>query len=620
MSSQHLDEMAPWGTLEYRAPKPLRFELVQNIEIFFEEKLCQSPLKHLSNPAIEELTERATIIDTQALNLLFNTLASGSYASPGCIIPLPPHLAIAVTFLVHPSTTTRASSDEEKEVAHIALRLLRLLGTLALRSGGKYRVTGDDNECHGHDDNKPLNIKLGKEGSLWSRAEDFWHAVGWTFNCSVLHHERWERWQIWLEFMCDVLQDDWNERERIFKERKADKGDGTTQQRVPIKRGTLDQYQDHSLTVLKESLIFRYISAGSGTGKYRRVIRAIFADGGTNSLNEFRQVFPKELKLAKSDRQAEKAKKRERDVNIDKDEYGDYLAQDESDDEATTGLETSKSNSQSTSPSGAGSRRSKRTRRGTRNTKDPLDNELIDEITGPDQTLTQHDVGLSPLGGLDSLDLRKRLLGLLSRVCELLPKDFLAIDVLDHYIIENIRHLPLPIFQAFISPYVLPGLPDRSQRDSSSDEEQIPSEDGKTIRGDRSDAEQTVLCELLLFSMLESAAPKSDQPYLDQDKLEECFLPFAAANASVIDNVKVSIILEALMLLLAGNGLLHFRPSLEDAVQIGLGRRVERAAMEARRSQAKKDQEPLETSWLIESGDRLLFLMEVLQSQAQLIT
>jgi hypothetical protein len=48
MSSQHLDEMAPSGDLEYRAPKPLVFELVQHIGIFFEEKLCQScPLKHL---------------------------------------------------------------------------------------------------------------------------------------------------------------------------------------------------------------------------------------------------------------------------------------------------------------------------------------------------------------------------------------------------------------------------------------------------------------------------------------------------------------------------------------------------------------------------------------------
>lgn len=468
-----------------------------------------------------------------------------------------------------------------------------------------------DNENGGHDDNKPLNLKLAKEHSLWSRAEDFWHAVGWTFNCSVLYHERWERWQIWLEFMCDVLQDDWNERERVFKERQLDPE--TTPQRAPNRRGALDQYQDDSLKILKQSLIFQYVSAGTGTGKYRRVVRAIFADGSTNSLNEFRQVFPKELKPTKSDRQAEKAKKRERDVNIDKEEYGDYLAQDESDDEATTGLGQSNSNSQSTSPSGTGTRRSKRTRRGTRNAQDPLENKVIDEITGLGQTPAQDDAGLSPLGGLDSLDLRKRLLGLLSRVCELLPKEFLAIDVLDHYIIENIRHLPLPIFQAFISPYVLPGLPDKSQRDLSSDEEQNQGS------AKRSDAEQTSLCELLLFSMLESAAPKSDQRYLNQDMLEKCYLPFAAANNTVVDNAKMSIILEALMLLLAGNGLLEFRPSLQEAVLLGLSHRFERAKLEVRRSQAKKDQKPLEMSWLIESGDRLLFVVEVLQSRAQSI-
>lgn len=43
MPSQHLDEMASWGNAEYRIPKPLRFELVQHIGIFFEEKLCECP-------------------------------------------------------------------------------------------------------------------------------------------------------------------------------------------------------------------------------------------------------------------------------------------------------------------------------------------------------------------------------------------------------------------------------------------------------------------------------------------------------------------------------------------------------------------------------------------------
>lgn len=50
MSPQHLDEMAPWGDTEYRVPKPLSFELVQHIGIFFEEKLCQSPPKHVFQP------------------------------------------------------------------------------------------------------------------------------------------------------------------------------------------------------------------------------------------------------------------------------------------------------------------------------------------------------------------------------------------------------------------------------------------------------------------------------------------------------------------------------------------------------------------------------------------
>lgn len=576
------------------------------------------------------------------MNLLFNVLASGSYASPRCIIPLPPHLAISATFLVHPATTTRATSSEEKEVAHIALRLLRLLGTLVspreakldiafafthnqtLRSGGHYRGGDEDDEDLGHDENKPLNIKLGKEGSLWSCAEDFWHAVGWTFNCSVLHPERWERWQIWLEFMCDILHDDWNERDRIFQENRKNTAE-TSNETTPLERNNKsaqqaaqqaakDKFKKDS-AILRESLIFRYISAGNGSGKHRRIIRAVFADGGSGSVNEFRQIFPKELKLAKPGRKSDKAKKRERDVNIDQEEYGDYLAQDESDDEATS-VDHDKSNSQSTSPSGASARRSKRTRRGTRNAKDPSGDKPAHKITGPDQALTQHDVGVSPLGGLDSLDLRKRLLNLLLRVSERMPGAFMPIIDLYYEFIHQIRRMPLPIFQAFISPYVLPGLFDKMQIDPQSDEDENPDQEGKIIHGRRSDAEQVTLCELLLFNMLESSAPQSGQAYLDQNKLEECFLPFAAANASVVDNAKVSILLEALIVLLAGTGVLEIRPSLQQAVLLGIQNRVERSSEEIRRSQAKKQKESLEWSWLVESGDRLLLLLEILQPPA----
>ncbi|KAJ5082785.1 hypothetical protein N7532_011828 [Penicillium argentinense] len=610
---QHLEDMAPRGNAEYRKPKYLRFELGQHIGIFFEEKLY-----------------------TQALNLLFNTLASGSYASPDCIIPLPPHLAIAVTFLVHPTTTTRATSSEEQHAAHVALRLLRLLGTLVSPREAKLNTafafthdqfTRSGRRIHDEDgfnnprtgENRSLGVKIGEEESLWSRAEDFWHAVGWSFNCSMLHPERWERWQIWLEYMCDVLLDDWDEREFIFKQRQAE-SKVVSQETTPLapKKETVSQkernkaarekrYEDTA--ILRESLLFQYISAGEGYGKHRRIMRAVFADGSSHSVNEFRQIFPKELKPAKSDRKPEKAKKRERDVNIDQEEYGDYLAQDDTDDGATTGAEQDK-------PPGLGSRRSKRTRRGTRKAKDPSGNESVDGTAGPGIALAQHDVGVSPMGALDSLDLRKRLMFLLSRVSQQIPEEFLSILDLYHLFVEQIRHLPLPTFQAFISPYILPGLAQNLRKDPGSDENQTPCEEQTWREVQGSDAEATTLCELLLFSMLESAAPQTGEEYLDQNKLEKCFLPFAAANASVVDNAKISILLEALLVLLAGSGGLVLRPSLQEAVQVGIKHRVDRGFEEIRRGQAKKQKEPLEWSWLIESGHRLLLLLEVLQVQS----
>ena len=101
------------------------------------------------------------------------------------------------------------------------------------------------NENPGHDESMPLNDILGNEESLWSRADDFWHAVGWAFNCSVRYPGRWERWRIWLELMCDVLQDDWNERERICQEKKDPRlSSNGAMLHAQNKKGTLDQYQD----------------------------------------------------------------------------------------------------------------------------------------------------------------------------------------------------------------------------------------------------------------------------------------------------------------------------------------------------------------------------------------
>ncbi|KAJ5777888.1 hypothetical protein N7520_001134 [Penicillium odoratum] len=617
--SHHRKAMAPPADMAYRTPAVLPFELIQHIGIFFEENLY-----------------------TQGLNLLYSTLSSGTYASQKAFVPLPQHIALAVTLLVHPSTTTRAKSPEAKEAASVALRLLRLLSTLVnphdcrlnhafvftqqtLRSGRSHHTEDDDRGLQSSG-RKPLNLEMGQGDSLWARAEDFWHAVGWAFNCSVLHPERWERWQVWLHYMCEIMEDDWEQRLETYHEfgaqkredartlEEAKKGNGAaggprkktnagpaektkvkakgtrksahdTEAEEPKGRarrawqnGELNQNPakaarkvDEGLSILRESLIFQFIAASNDNGRNRRILRAIFADGSTTSINEFRQVFRKELKARRA---PDKPKKREREVHVDKEQYGDYMSQEETDDEVN-GADDSKPKP---------IRRSKRTRRGTRT----VPNGSSAQADTGSTSLPRQDVGLSSMGGLDSLRLRKRLLGILSAVSFRLPQDFISVLDLYNLFSDNIGPQPLPIFQAFVSPSILPEF---------------------------ADEEQTTLCEILLYSLREASAPSTDEAYLDQSKLEKCFLPYAAAASSVVSNIKVSILLEAAIVLLGESNRLTVTDSFMYAVEAGIDRRVNKASAELQRSQTSEDQSP-EWSWLVESCNRLTFLTELLSPTA----
>lgn len=196
------------------------------------------------------------------------------------------------------------------------------------------------------------------------------------------------------------------------------------------------------------------------------------------------------------------------------------------------------------------------------------------------------------MGGIDSLRLRKRLLGILSDVSYRLPGDFISVLDLYNLFAENIAAQPLPIFQAFVSPSILPEF---------------------------TDAEQTTLCEILLYSLREASAPSSDETYLYQSKLEKCFLPFGAATNTIANNVKMSILLESAMMLLGKSDLLTATPSFKKIVQSGIDRRNGKAREELRRSQNSKKQEPLELSLLQESSERLLSLAELLTPPGQFV-
>jgi hypothetical protein len=120
---------------------------------------------------------------------------------------------------------------------------------------------------------------IANKGRIRTRAKDFWHIVGWAFNCSVKHPKRWQYWKVYLDYMLDVLDADWNERERLDLE--SMKGS--------------DRECDYKM--VRKSLLVKYLSeVGNKSSAVRRVVRSVFTDGGPDSLKEFPEVFENETK------------------------------------------------------------------------------------------------------------------------------------------------------------------------------------------------------------------------------------------------------------------------------------------------------------------------------------
>lgn len=495
--------------------------------------------------------------------------------------------------LVHPHTTTRANSDAEKEAPDIALCLLRLTNALVGPTDARFhtafafthfetsrygRRRGDSpalNEAMSEEKRKAWGTSYNGSRSVWQEAEDFWHAVGWSFNCSVLHPAQWKHWQIWLQFMCQVLEDDWIEREIKYnqgKEKQAWELLGTDisqsvecleQENSKGKKGRVRKKEpkNDDLGIFRESLIFQYITSNSTYGRDRRIMRAIFADGKPKSA-EFRAIFKDEIKPTNSKKSPPNSKKRAG-FDIDKGEYGDY----QNDSDETYAASGNGTNSASPFPQGRTIRRSKRTRRGTRN--------ITDGATDPETEIpnTHHNSAISSLGGYNSLALRQQLLGLLTKVSATLPTDFIPLDDLYHMFAENIRDLPLPVFQHITTPSLLPGL---------------------------GPEEHSSLCLVLFYVMRESSALTTDATCLTSSKLEKFFLPYMAASPSVANNAKISMLLEAMMTLLYNEKMLSATPALKNAVRAGI----------ERRHSVLRDHTTVESAYLRESSFRMQFMVD----------
>ena len=153
-------------------------------------------------------------------------------------------------------------------------------------------------------------------------------------------------------------------------------------------------------------------------------MRAIFADGSTRPLNEFREVFHNELRPAKDT--TTQHKQRTVDVNIDKDEFGDYLAARSSSD--------STSDRDDTRPS-----KRARTRTPSRRATPRSSNESMRSAYEDDNSSTN---ASSTLGPPSALRLRMRLLQLLSAVSghdDLIRTTFTDTDELYTLFVEFIK-------------------------------------------------------------------------------------------------------------------------------------------------------------------------------------
>jgi hypothetical protein len=288
----------------------------------------------------------------------------------------PSQLALASTLVVYPPITTRATSADAIKGSDAALKYLRCVQTTVHRSAETLKTFQTafafiDSRRRDMSLHSPLNTPSSRRGhdieqlsdvaanakSLWRCAEDFWHVVGWAFNCSVKHKKRWGRWKLWLDVMLSFIEAEW---------------DGCT------KNGDR----------LEDTLIWQYICSQEplAGNTRKRILRAIYASGDPHSLREFVQVWDKETEAPKS----KDTKKDVGPVDFETGDMGFYASEDE--DVAM----------QDAPRSAVRGRNAKNTPKVSDTCLPPLEEAFIGD----------YDAAVQRLGGMDAVNLRQRLVTL----------------------------------------------------------------------------------------------------------------------------------------------------------------------------------------------------------------
>jgi hypothetical protein len=195
--------------------------------------------------------------------------------------------------IADPKFTTKAQSKDSTKGADAALRYLQCVRTTidgpaysTIRKAFTFPAERNRRRAPGYRSAASLSPEPGgdveriagehaNEQSLWYRADDFWHIVGWAFNCSVAHKKRWDRWKLWLALMLDFVEADW---------------------KVCVKQSK--DVEDSREAVLQDSLLWHYIigeeSAPTHRARRRNIVKAILATATPESRRDYPEIWEKE--------------------------------------------------------------------------------------------------------------------------------------------------------------------------------------------------------------------------------------------------------------------------------------------------------------------------------------
>jgi hypothetical protein len=265
------------------------------------------------------------------------------------------------------------------------------------------------------DSNERLSNLAANAQALWYRADDFWHAVGWAFNCSVAHTARWGRWKLWLHIMLDFVESEWKVRSKLSRQEGAKKEE-----------------------VLKESLLWHYISSREPTHRpnRRRMVKAILAMATPQSNMEFTEVWNDETAEPK---QVQEDDKYDGNIDIEGGHFGEFQRNEEDEvmeQASTTSLRTSR----------------------TRSGKKSHEESSTSSLENDELIVQDPQAALDRLGGIEALHLRQRLITLLTQAAEALPQHFTSLSELFDRFTEELLPLPVMVFSHLLSTSELPGV------------------------------------------------------------------------------------------------------------------------------------------------------------------